>query len=163
MIVGGKDPWFDPLYEKHVKNLVHTAEHHLHNHALAEDIVHDTFILLLTKKEKVLKDYKTPEAFLYGVLRNRVGNEMQRAANRLVVELKAEHEKYMAFDAFKERIEDILPLWLTEKERKIIILRAEEDLSWEEIGRRVGKSPRACEACMSRLRKKFKERYKISN
>lgn len=157
--MGKPDPWFDALYDAHAEKLVQIATYALDNRAVAEELVQDTFMILLAQKEKV-KTYDHPEAFLRDVLRKRIGNEMQRAYRSREESLEPKHESYLAFEDKTERVEDILPDGLTEQDRQIIIWRAEYELPHEEIAKRLGCSTHACHAKLYRLRNKLKKLQK---
>lgn len=157
--VGKTDPWFDALYRNNWERLLKTATHLLGDRGVAEEVVQDTFMILYSKRDEV-RGYEHPEAFLLNVLRKRIGNEFQRASRHRVEPLDEKHEATLVAEAPKERIEDILPDWLTEQERQILIWRAEYGLSFQEIALRLGCSEHACHAKMYRLRAKFKKYQK---
>ena len=154
--MGKTDPWFDSLYRKNADRLFKVAYHILKNHAVAEELVQDTFMVLLVQREKVEK-YEYPEAYLMDVLRKRIGSELQKASRKREEPLEAKHDSIAAGEDDRERVEDILPPWLNEQERKLLIWRAENGLSFQEIALRLGCSEHACHARMYRLREKFKK------
>ena len=154
--MGKPDPWFDSLYRNNAVKLFYIANYALNNRSVAEELVQDTFLILLMKRSEV-EHYKHPEAFLVDVLRKRIGNELQRAARRQIEPLDEKTEVLIAVEDYKERVEDILPDWLTEQERQLLIWRAEDGLSFQEIAQRLGCSEHACHAKMYRLRGKFKK------
>lgn len=154
--MGRIDPWFDSLYRRNAERLFKVAYYVLKNRAVAEELVQDTFMVLLVQREKVEK-YEHPEAYLLDVLRKRIGSELQKASRKREEPLEEWHESIAAQEDSRERIEDILPHWLNEQERQILIWRAEEGLSFREIALRLGCSEHACHARMYRLREKFKK------
>ena len=155
-MVGRIDPWFDSLYRANSERLFKVAYYVLKNRAVAEELVQDTFMVLLVQREKVEK-YEHPEAYLMDVMRKRIGSELQKAFRKREEPLEEKHESIAACEAHRERVEDILPPWLNEQERKILIWRAEDGLSFQEIALRLGCSEHACHARMYRLREKFKK------
>lgn len=154
--MGRTDPWFDSLYRENSKKLFKVAYYVLKNRAIAEELVQDTFMVLLVQREKVEK-YEHPEAYLMDVLRKRIGSELQKASRKREEPLEAKHESIAAREDFNEGVGDILPGWVNEQERKILIWRAEEGLSFQQIALRLGCSEHACHARMYRLREKFKK------
>lgn len=155
-MVGKTDPWFDSLYRKNAQKLFKVAYYVLKNHAIAEELVQDTFMVLLVQREKV-EAYEHPEAYLMDVLRKRIGSELQKASRKWEEPLEEKHESIVAHENNRERVEDILPQWLNEQERQILLWRAEDGLSFREISLRLGCSEHACHARMYRLREKFKK------
>ena len=154
--LGSVDPWFDSLYEKNAQKLFHIANHILHNRSVAEELVQDTFTVLLIHRKKV-KTYQHPEAFLLNVLKKRIGSEMQRASYKREEPLEEKHEAIAAVNTQTEQLEDILPEWLTPQERQLLLWRIDDELSFQEIALRLGCSEHACHAKMYRLREKFKK------
>ena len=71
--------------------------------------------------------------------------------------MEEKYESISARETGNERLEDLLPGWLTEQERQILLWRARDGLSFQEIARRLGCSEHACHAKMYRLREKFKK------
>jgi len=154
--VGRTDPWFDSLYRENAQRLFKVAYHVLKNRAVAEELVQDTFMVLLVQREKV-EQYEHPEAYLLDVMRKRIGSELQKAYRKREEPLEEKHASIAAREDRRESVGDILPGWLTEQERQILIWRAEDGLSFQEISLRLGCSEHACHARMYRLREKFKK------
>ena len=65
--MGAADPWFDSLYEENSKKLFKVANTILKNRSVSEELVQDTFTVLLLNRETV-ETYDHPEAFLFRVL-----------------------------------------------------------------------------------------------
>ena len=150
------DPWFDDIYRRNAPKLFKIANYTLRNRSVSEEIVHDVFTVLLARRADVER-YENPDGFLIEVLRNRIGNELQKAYRKREEPLEEKHESIAATEPDKERVADILPDWLTEDERKILIWRVEEDIGFREIARRLGCSEHACHGRMYRLKEKFKK------
>lgn len=154
--MGKPNLWFDELYLNNANKLVKVAEKILRNRSVAEELVQDVFLVLLMKQDEV-KRYEHPEAFLWDVLRKRIGNEMQKASYSREEPLEEKHEAIVARDVHEETVQDILPDWLNDQERQILIWRVEDGLSHQEIACRLGCSEHACHGKMYRLREKFKK------
>ncbi len=153
--VSERDPWFDELYSQYMHLLLKAAIHKLGNRAVAEEIVHDVFILLLLSREKV-ETYIHPEAWMFQVLNNKVKNELRRAKYRY--EVPFDPEQHLSGDTVEPmKLEFSLPPGLNEQERQFLIWYYEEDLDHEEIARRLGCSVHACHARLSRAKKKCKK------
>ena len=160
--MGKIDPWFDSIYRENAARLFKVANYILRNRALAEELVQDTFMVLLVHREKV-EQYERPEAFLMNVLRKRIGSEIQRASYRMEEPLDVRHEAIAAVDVFEDGFEEALPDWLNEQDRQFLILRVEEGRSLREVAFIMGCSEHACQVRMYRLREKFRKRQKISS
>lgn len=156
--MSGHDPWFDAIYDRNSDRLVKIAEQILGSHELAEDLMQDTFMVLLAKRNET-ETYEHPDAYLVKVMRNRIGSELQKAERKRVEPLEEKHAPFLSVED-KEKMDDILPHWLTPQERQFLIWRAEEGRSMQEIAQLLGCSEHACHAKMYRLRNKFKSYYK---
>lgn len=154
--MGKTDPWFDSLYRENAKRLFNVAYHVLKNRAVAEELMHDTFMVLLVHREKVER-YEHPEAYLMDVMKKRIGSELQKAYRTREEPLDDKHVADASVVDNHDRVADLLPRWLNEQERQILLWRAEDGLSFQEIARRLGCSEHACHARMYRLREKFKK------
>lgn len=154
--MGRTDPWFDSLYRENAQRLFNVAYYVLKNRAVAEELVHDTFAVLLMQREKVER-YECPEAYLMDVMRKRIGSELQKAYRKREEPLEEKHAAVAAREDCHDRVADLLPDWLNEQERQILLWRAEDGLSFQQIAQRLGCSEHACHARMYRLREKFKK------
>lgn len=151
------DPWFDSLYKKYAPRFVKVASLELDDRAVAEEIVHDVFCVLLLSRTKV-ETYDQPGAWLHKVLYNRIGNEIQRASRSRESPLNPTQEEELAGDTGEfVRLEDILPVGLSQKDRQILIWFYEDHLDCREISRRLHRTVHACEARLYRARKRCKE------
>lgn len=147
------DNWFDALYMKYALTMFKTANAILNNSAVAEELVHDVFVILLMKRSEV-ENYEHPGAWLFRTLRNRISNEIQRARYTQEVPLSEAHEKYIAGQELEPRLEDALPSGLSKEERQFLIWYYEDDLSHEEIAMRLGISVHACHGRLYRIKRK---------
>ena len=58
------DKWFDTLYTQYALTMIKTANAILNNSAVAEELVHDVFVILLMKRSEV-ENYENPGAWLF--------------------------------------------------------------------------------------------------
>lgn len=149
------DPWFDEIYHRMSQKLFNIANQTLKNRSVSEEIVQDVFAVLVMRRAEV-EQYENPDGFLIEVLKNKIGNELQKAYRTREEPLEEKHNALAAVEGGGERVADILPKWLSEDERKMLIWRAEEKISFREIARRLGCSEHACHGRMYRLREKFR-------
>lgn len=147
------DPWFDALYTQYALTMFKTAKAILNNSAVAEELVHDVFVILLMKRDEV-EHYEHPGAWLFRTLRNRISNEIQRVRYTREVSLDNVQEKYIAVEEANSSLEDVLPKGLSTEERQFLIWYYEENLSHEEIARLLGISVHACHGRLYRLKRK---------
>ena len=150
------DPWFDALFRAYTSKFVDIASLALNDWALAEQIAQDVFLFLLLNREKIEK-YDHPGVWLYKVLYNRIGNEMQRANRHFEIPFRTEHERIPDDSKLFQKLEDVLPEGLTEAERQILIWFYEDNLDCSEIGKRLHRTAHACEGRLYRARKRCKE------
>ncbi len=147
------DKWFDTLYTQYALTMIKTANAILNNSAVAEELVHDVFVILIMKRSEV-ENYENPGAWLFRTLRNRISNEIQRARYSREIPLSETHEKYTAGEELESHLEDVLPSGLSTEERQFLIWFYEEDLSHEEIAQRLGISVHACHGRLYRIKQK---------
>ena len=132
-----EDPWFDEVYQKYSPQLFKAAAVLLDDEWLAEEIVQDVFVVLLLHREEV-EHCGYLRAWLYRVLRNRIGSEIQRAFHSRELPLLPEHENLPASTGRRRRLEDLLPKSLRPEDRQLLIWFFEDGLSHEEIAARLG-------------------------
>lgn len=151
------DPWFDSLYEEYVPKFFTIALELLDNWAVAEEIVQDVFVILLLCREKI-EIYEKPRFWLLKVLRNRIGNELQRMGRQREFSLGPEYEELLAGGGGEfDRLEYLLPAGLDPKDRQVLIWFYEDNLDFKEIGRRLHRTPHACETRLYRARNRCRE------
>ena len=150
------DPWFDSLYQKYASKLVKAASLLLDNWAMAEEIVHDVFFILLLYREKV-ETYDNPGIWLYKVLYKRIGNELQRASRHRELPWTQEYEELAGDTDEFSRLDDVLPAGLSPEYRQILIWFYEDNLDCKEIGRRFHRTPHACETKLYRARNQCRD------
>lgn len=151
--------WFDKIYVENAPKMIRVAYHLLGDEKTAEDIVQNTFIVLLVKPE--VRTYDNIQAWLYVTLKNQIGNEMQRRR----------HRKFLPLDEWREResecdspdhfaLADCLPKGLTDKEKEILIYIYQDELTYEEIAKKMEKSVLACRTRLYRAKAHCKELLK---
>ncbi len=152
------EQWFDALYFANAKNMAQVAYRIVGSREAAEDIVQNVFIVLLAKKEAVSK-MENQSAWLYQTLRNQIGNELKRKKYRQTQSLD-ESVDLASFDVYFEELALHLPRGLSEKEREILVMRFEEQMSLDEIAERLGISYAAAGTRLSRAKVRCKNYYK---
>lgn len=146
---------FDDLYSQYANKLQKYAERILHNPETAEDVVQDTFIVLLADIETV-RSYKNPIGFVLVTLRNQIGNELQRQARRDEIPLEKIKE-FGVEDKLSAPLLELLPESLSQKDREILSMYYEECLSYEEISHRIGRSVLAARTRLCRAKEHLRK------
>ena len=134
--MAGDDQWFNELYLQNAARMVRYASAQLRSRAVGEELVEDAFVILLRKREE-LAAHPNPAGWLWKTLQHLLLDELKSARNRLEVPLDLGAAEGTE-DWRPERLEESLPSGLTPGEREILILYFEEELSHEEIARRLG-------------------------
>ena len=143
---------FDKLYLEHSQRLYAIAKRLLGDADLAYDVVNDTFLILFLKIE-IVKEHPNPAGWLVHTLKNRIGNELQLAYRAHDVELNEQlpaGEQTLEDSLFT--FADSLPDGLKKDENEILTMFYEQDLSCDEISKRIGKTPLACRVRLCRAR-----------
>lgn len=148
------EEWFDPIYTKYFDQMVRLAFGILDDWQLAEDVVQNTFITLLMKQGQ-LRDHCNIHGWLVKTVRNRIGNELQRACRNLEVPLLPKHESTAAETPVD--FLSVLPPELNESEKHILYLFYEVGFSHEEIAVQLGCTSTACRMRLYRAKKHCQE------
>lgn len=142
-------------------SLYRIAYYILESEAEAEDAVQELY-LKLWKMRDALDGIQSPKAYATRLLKNLCIDRIRKASK--VIQEKAETDIAAAtyspderIDA-RERLDKVLEAVkaLPEKQRKVLILRTVEGLSYEETARRAGCDYLTCRVLLSRARAKLK-------
>lgn len=139
------------LYEREYDTLCRAAFRALGDWAAAQDLVQDTFLLALLRAD-VLPGHPAPGGWLTQTLRNLIQNERRKLAMRRAVPL--EDAGNIAAEEPPGRLDELLPPSLGAQERELLCLRFIEQMSYREIGARLGISEGACRVRLFRTVKK---------
>lgn len=117
----------------------------------AQDMVQRTFLLAISQQDE-LYQHPNPGSWLVVTLKNLVKNERRRMANRVEISL----ESMAQIPAQKPNVPfaDALPPGLSPDDQQLLTWKYELELDHREMARRLGISPQACRARLSRLLKK---------
>ena len=121
---------------------------------IAEDIVADTFFILLARINSVM-EHEQPVKWLFRVLKNNALNERRAQSAHSAVPL----DEHLAVAATDNLIpfSGYLPNGLSETEQKILTLRLSEDLEYVEIAKIMNMTENACRMQYSRARRRCAE------
>lgn len=142
----GDEPAFNEIYHRFRSRIYGFTYRMTINRAIAEDITHETFLVLIKHPERFCADRGSLLTFLCAVARNFVMNHLRRKHNEDVG-----FDEFEDFDVpengtkgnplsellkqeFVARVESCIAA-LPPLQREAIILREYEELSYEEIAR----------------------------
>lgn len=143
-----KQNWNDfitPLYNEEHERLFKVAYRRTMDWELAQDLVQDVFLLAIFNQAKLMQHPK-PGAWLMQTLLNLIMNEM-RSPSRKEIPLDAVAE--IPARAVDLPLVNLLPTQLQPKERKILIWRFEQNMSYSEMSDRLGISEELCRKWVS--------------
>ena len=149
-----QNEWFDQLYREHSARLFKQAYYVLHDSHLAEDLVEETFLILLYKQRDLVK-HPNLAGWLSLTLKNLILDELKSARHRLEMPLISD-ESAICVDTYHQPLDELLPKELLPIEREILILLFEEQLSYEEIAQQLGISVLNCRTRAFRAKAHYK-------
>ena len=153
-MTGNQIEFFDDIYRKYYKMMYDVVLRIVKNPEIAEDVVADTFLVLITKINAVI-EHEQPVKWLFRVLKNNALNERRAQSNHSAVPLD-EHIAVAAADNLTP-FSGYLPNGLSETEQKILTLRLSEDLEYVEIAKIMNMTENACRMQYSRARRRCAE------
>lgn len=109
-----RNQWFIKLYQEHSARLFKQAFYVLRDRHLAEDLVEETFLILLYKQESLVS-HPNIGGWLSQTLKNLIMDETKSARYRLEMPLVYDETGATA-DTYYEPLEDLLPRGLSPKE-----------------------------------------------
>jgi len=145
-IAQGDELAFNEIYYRH-RNRVYGFTYRMTiNRAVAEEITHETFMVLIQHPERFHAERSSLLTFLCAVARNCVMNHLRRRHNQDVGLEELENFDYLEDDTKGNPLADLLKMELAERidagiaalpplQREVIILREFEGLSYEEIAK----------------------------
>ncbi|HAX44281.1 MAG TPA: sigma-70 family RNA polymerase sigma factor [Bryobacteraceae bacterium] len=146
---------FGALYERHSRAVYRFALALTGNVAQAEDLTAEAFLRILEAGERV--ETLTVRAYLVTIVRNLSRNEWKRERRR--VAMPAEVVAAGADPAVRMELEAVLGALqgLAAGDREVLLMRAEADLSYEEIAVLTGGTAQAARVRAHRARKRLME------
>jgi len=162
-IARGDETAFNEIYRRYRDRVYNFTYRMTVNRAAAEDITHETFLVLIESAERYQNERGSVLTFLCAVARNRVMNHLRRKHNADVA-----FDEFDNFDAVENEtksnpLKDLLNQELAARiqicvaalpplQREVIILREFEELSYEEIANVTGAETSAVKARLYRAR-----------
>lgn len=145
--------FIEPLYCTEYDRLFKTAYCIVHRQELAQDLVHEVFLLAIFHHQELMR-HPNPGAWLMVTLRNLLMNTQRSPAYREVPLDEAVDIPQKAADC---PIEELLPVQLDAEEREILVWRFERQMGYQEMAQRLHISEDACRQRLSRAVKKCRK------
>lgn len=141
------------LMEEYGNKLMQLASRYTGDIDLAEDLVQET-MLIACYKVTTLKNHKNQKGWLYKTLWNLMTREMSKAYHR---EVALDVDYIEGNSGIDLPMEYFLPRGLEHKEREIILMRIDRDMSYAEIAEMKGLTQDACRQQLSRAVRRCRE------
>ncbi len=159
---------FDEIIHLYKKGLIVFIYRYVGDLDVAEDLSEDCFVELIVhpRKYKMKSGLKT---YLYGIAHNKIKEYFRRKKIISFVHLESENVIFSydntGDDLLKSENERMLRRTLSELPKEyneVLYLHYFEDLSYEEIGKVMGKKPKQVYNLAARAKKKLKEKLERS-
>ena len=166
-------PEFSSLYEENSRSIYYLALRFLGDPQKAEDATHDVFLKAFRKLDQ-FRGEASPRTWLYRIAINHCQNLRQGWHNRHVFSNADEAVwentaaktdsplRVLETKELGERIQKILDS-LSDEYRLLLLLVADEELSYEQVGALVGQSTDAVRGKLHRARKAFAALFQKSD
>lgn len=150
---------FGDLYRQHAHDVFRFALYLSGNRALAEDITSETFVVCMTSAAPIRTE--TVKGYLFTIARNLYLKEVRRSAkgaelDDTIADRSVDIERTASdrnlLDATLARLQT-----LPESDRSALLMRAFEEMSYDEIARALGLSLAAVKVKIHRARRKLAE------
>jgi RNA polymerase sigma-70 factor, ECF subfamily len=150
---------FEEVYERYAKDVHRFALYLSGNPALAEDITSESFVRLWTSEEPIRT--ATVKAYLFAIARHLYVDNLRKESkhdevNPDVRDPKTGPDKLAFLQSELREVLDILQTF-PEVDRAALLMRAQQELPYEEIARALGISLAATKVKVHRARLKLAE------
>ena len=142
--------FFEDLYRKYYEKLFRLAKGIVKSDAVAEELVDETYVILLTQINKI-RSHPNPLGWLHKVLTNLALNELRKQQRHGEIPLDdvseiGEEQSMVSFN-------DALPNGLKSEEKNILKLKYQDQLSCTEIAHHLGISHELSRTRLHRVKK----------
>lgn len=150
---------FEALYERHARSVYRFVLSLSGNPAVAEDVTSETFVRVWSARERV--DLATVIGYLMTIARRLYLEQLGRARRHGAIEHDPEdeapgpHERAEARAALDAVLADLQTL--AEPDRAALLMRAEDQMPYEEIAAALGTTPGAVKVRVHRARRRLAE------
>ena len=143
---------FDEVYKRNYTRLSQYAFHIIHDEGDAEDLANEAFLVYYQHTGEI--EITNPDAYLFKILRNLIGNYIKQRDLHPTISLEILEETADP-RSNSEPLERLLPQELNPDERKILILKLENGLTYAEIAPILGISEVSCRSRFFRAKAHF--------
>lgn len=143
---------FDEVYKRNYTRLSQYAFHIIHDKGNAEDLANEAFLVYYQHTNEM--DIANPDAYLFKILRNLIGNYIKRRDLHPTLSLDI-LEETADIQSSPEPLEHLLPQGLSPDKRDILILKLEKELTYAEIAPILGISEVSCRSRFFRAKAHF--------
>ncbi len=160
----GNQNAFDKLMDKYRKNIICFINGYVKNIDIAEDLAQDVFVYILINKKEY--DFKySMKTYLYTIARSRALNYIKREKRIIYLNENVEYgnkedsysiEEEIVSNERKQKLYKAIEE-LNETQKRAIFLADIEELSYNEIGKILGKSISQTKMIIYRARKNLKK------
>lgn len=147
--------WFDKLYRDNYPRMVKQASYLLNDKRIAEELANEAFLIYLYKRSSLSTHPNIP-GWLSQTLKNLIADELKSAKNRLEIPLD-ENKNISTEDVYKQSLSENLPKELSAKDREVLALFYEKQLTHAQIATYLNISELNCRARLYRAKKRYKE------
>lgn len=142
--------FFEHLYRTYYKIMYESVLRIVKSSEIAEDIVADTFLVLMARIESVMQ-HEQPVRWLFRVLKNNALNEWRAQSHHATIPI----DECLALTATESAtpFHELLPQGLSDSEQRILTLRLSDDLDYSEIAEILHTTESACRMQYSRARR----------
>ncbi len=159
MSIEEKREFLKQLYIDNAEWLVSLARRWVSDGELAKDVVQEVFVVAQKKIDELIM-HPNPVGWLY-IAAHHIADHERKKAYRGNIALEEYGDRLPAPpEEQRQSLEELLPDEFSADEKKLLVLRFEEQCSYAEISERCGMSQANCRQKMSRLKKKFRNIYK---
>lgn len=158
MDIKQKQKFLEKLYIDNAEWLLSLARRYVNNYELAKDVVQEVFLVAQTKIDELMV-HENPAGWLCLTTYYTADRERRKLYHKDVPLADHDHTLQFAQPDVEPGLAELLPDDLEEDEKKLLILRYEDEYSYSEIAELCDISQANCRQKMSRLRKKLKKIY----
>jgi RNA polymerase sigma-70 factor (ECF subfamily) len=130
--------------------MVKMATYLLKDQSIAEELVNEAFLILLSKRRD-LEHHPNLPGWLSQTIKYLIANELNSARHRLEFPLENITD-ILVNDTYNQSLSELLPRDLSSKEREILILFYERQLSYEQIAAQLDISVLNCRTRLFRAK-----------
>ena len=153
------DKWFEAAYLKFLPRMLKLAARRLMNISMAQEVVHDTFIVLWNARERVI-EHPNLEGFLMKTLGNEILHKIRYTSRRKETSID---QDYPIFDQYSFDYILFFPSGITDDERRLLLWHYVQDIPYREIALRLGISEGTCRVRVYRAKQHYIELYELEN